>query len=453
MSAPNNSTAAKQLAELQIPFVDPTHDTYNHSRAVWNARVDSKPAFIAQPDSAVQVSQLVHLALAEKLPLAVRGGGHNVHGACVCDGSLVIDLTRMKAITVDAPACTAVAQPGLTIAEFVHAIAAEDRIVTFGSHQHVGLAGLTLSAGIGLLMSRYGLLSDNLLAAEVVLADGSIVSASATDHPDLLWAIRGGGGNFGVVTSLTYRLYPAEPTIAGMLVHPISCTEQGLRFYRDFTRNLPDSLAVFAAIATPPNGVPAFSFFACYTGPLEEGERLLAPLRAFGTPIMDRLGPIPAAAMLEFLAGADPAGGRYAYGTRFLPGLSDDTITQLVKYGNQRTSPASVVVVYEFHGEVRRHSTQESAFPGRDMPYAAGMYASWPSGDDTPHLQWLHSFGRALDPFAAGPGPIGLSNAIDEADVRAAYRGQYARLQQIKAKYDPKNLFCHNYNIRPAAAG
>ncbi len=450
MLVPGRSPAALRLTELDIPFVDPAQGSYDRDRAVWNARIDCRPAFIAQPETSFQVSQLVLLAKSEGLPLTVRGGGHDVLGSCVRDGALVVDLSRMKSISVDLGSNTAIAQPGLTVAEFIHAISARDRIVTFGSHQSVGLAGFTLSGGIGLLMSRYGLLCDNLLSAEIVLADGSIVQTSAAEHPDLLWAIRGGGGNFGVVTSLTYRIHPIQPTIAGARVYPISHAEEGLRFYREFTRDLPDSLSVFAAMGTAPSGVPVFSLLSCYTGPLDKGERLLAPLCSFGTPVIQTLAPIPPAGMLEFLAGADPSGNRYAYDTRFLPALTDDAITQIVHYGTNRTSPTSVIVIYDFHGQARRPTLQDSAFPTRDMPYSLGMYASWPSGtDDAPHLEWLRSFGQAIDTLAAGTGPIGLSNASTEEAIRAAYRDQYPRLQQIKTQYDPTNLFCHNYNIPP----
>jgi FAD/FMN-containing dehydrogenase len=205
-------------------------------------------------------------------------------------------------------------------------------------------------------------------------------------------------------------------------------------------------------MANAPSGLPVFTFLCCYTGPLDRGERLLAPLRTFGKPIVETLAPMPPANMLEFLAGADPSGNHYAYDTRFLPALTDEAIKQFVHYGTHRSSSASVVVLYDFHGEARRPSLEHSSFPVRDMPYCLGMYAAWPaSGDDAPHLDWLHSFVKAAEPFTAGTGPIGLSSAAGEEAVREAYRGQYPRLQQIKAKYDPRNVFCHNYNIPPRA--
>jgi FAD/FMN-containing dehydrogenase len=450
MMTSTTSSIAQSLADLNIAFIDATQSTYDRDRAIWNGRINCHPAFIAYPQTSAQISQLVLLAQSGNLPMTIRGAGHSLFGSCICDHALVIDVSRMKSISVASDGSTVAAEPGLTIAEFIQTIAAHDLIVTFGSHKDIGLGGFTLSAGIGLLMSRYGLLSDNLLSAEVVLADGSVVRASGTERPDLLWAIRGGGGNFGVVTSLTYRIHPIEPTIAGALVYPIAQAEEGLRFYREFTRDLPDSLSVFAVMANAPSGVPVFTLLCCYTGPLEEGERLLAPLRSFGTPVAQTLGPIPPQAMLEFLAGADPSGNHYAYDTRFLPALTDEAISQFVHYGTNRSSLASVVVVYDFHGEARRQTLEHSAFPVRDMPYCLGMYAAWPAGgDDTPHLEWLHSFAEAVAPFVSGTGPIGLSNAADEEAVRAAYRNQYPKLQHIKAKYDPKNVFCHNYNIPP----
>jgi FAD/FMN-containing dehydrogenase len=452
MMAPSTSSMALRLTDLNIPFTDSTRASYDRDRAVWNGRIDCRPACIAYPRTSLQVSQLVLLAQSEGLPLTVRGAGHSLLGSCVCDNALVADVSHMKSVSIAGDGNTVAAETGLTLAEFIHAIAAHDRIVTFGSHKDIGLGGFTLNGGVGLLMSRYGLLSDNLLSAEVVLADGRIVCASPTEHSDLLWAIRGGGGNFGVVTSLTYRIYPIEPTVAGALVYPIAQAEKGLRFYREFTRNLPDSLSVFSVMGNAPSGIPVFTLLCCYTGPLEEGERLLAPLRSFGTPVVQTLGSISPAAMLEFVAGADPSGNHYAYDTRFLPALTDEAITQFVHYGTNRSSPTSVVVIYDFHGQARRHSLEFSSFPVRDMPYCLGMYAAWPAGgDDIAHLDWLHSFAEAVDPFASGTGPLGLSNTAGDEAVRAAYRGQYQRLRQIKTMYDPKNLFCHNYNIPPNA--
>jgi FAD binding domain/Berberine and berberine like len=458
MIALNASPIAARFNELNISVVDPTQACYNNDRAVWNARIDCHPAFIAYPTTTSQVAELVLLAQSANLPLAVRGAGHDVLGSSVCDKALVIDLSRMKSVLVDENGNTATAQPGLTIAEFIQALSAQNRIVTFGSHKDVGLAGYTLSGGIGLLMSRYGLLSDNLLSAEIVLADGTIVQASSDEHPDLLWAIRGGGGNFGIVTSLTYRIYPVEPTIAGALVYPIAQAAEGLRFYRDFTSVMPDALTVFAVMATTPTGVPVFTFLCCYTGPVEDGERFLAPLRSFGTPIVDTLAPMHPAGMLEFLAGADPSGGRYAYDTRFLPSLSDDLIDQVVHYGANRTSATSVLVIYDFHGQARRTTLRDSAFPTRDMPYSLGMYASWPTKEsDSENLGWLHSLTQAVERFSSGTGPIGLSSASSQESVRKTYREQYGELQRIKTKYDPENVFCHNYNIppgeEPASAG
>jgi FAD/FMN-containing dehydrogenase len=441
---------ALRLTDLGIAFLDAKNPGYERDRRAWNGRFDCRPLCIAYPENAREVSQLVSLARDGKIPLTVRGAGHSVTGACVSDHALVVDTSRMKSIAVAPDGMSATAEPGLTVAEFIAAISMKNRIVTFGSHKSIGLGGFTLSAGVGLLMSRYGLLSDNLLRAEVVLADGSIVETSAAERPDLLWAIRGGGGNFGIVTSLTYRVFPIEPTIAGALVFPVAQAEDGLRFYREFTRDLPDSLSVFAVMATPPSGVPVFTLLCCYTGPLDEGERLLAPLKSYGQPLLSTLAPIPPAAILEFLAGADPAGNQYAYDTRFLSALSDEAIRQIVRFGTERSSPRSVVVIYDFHGQARRYPLAHSSFPVRNMPYCLGAYASWPAGvESAPHLAWLRAFIEESHAFTSGTGPIGLSNAAGEAEVRAAYRDQYPKLQQIKTRYDPENLFRHNYNIPP----
>ncbi|WP_213806183.1 FAD-binding oxidoreductase [Granulicella sp. dw_53] len=448
MPTRTETAITEELTDLQISFVDSAHKDYDQARALWNGRFDRKPAIVAYPGSAEQIVELIRIARTEGLSLAVRSAGHDAMGASACNEGIVIDLTRMKSISVDTANRIGTAQAGVTIGEFIEAIQEKNLIVTFGSHGTVGIAGYTLGGGIGILMNRYGLLSDNLLSAEIVTADGTIMQVSAKENPDLFWAIRGGGGNFGIVTSFTYQLHPVEPTLAGIVMHPVSQAKEALLFYREFTRNLPDAISVFAVIMGAPDGTPIFAFFASHIGPLDEGERLLAPLRAFGTPIMDLIAPVPPGAILALTSDRDPAGHNYAFDTRALAELSDEAIAEVVKYGNERTSPDSAVVVYEIHGAARRPDQNHSAVPLRHVPYVIGMYSGWHSEDETPHLAWMQAFKEALDPISVGPGPITLSG-LDSASVGAAYRHQYKRLQQIKAKYDPENIFCNNRNITP----
>lgn len=448
MPNPLKENISDELTEHDISVINHLHPDYNKARSVWNGRFDRKPALVAYPESAKQVAEIMRIARTQDMAFTVRSSGHDPMGAGACDDGIVIDLSHMKAISVDTANSTATAQAGATIEEFIQAIREHDLVVTFGSHGTVGLAGYTLGGGIGILMSRYGLLADNLISAEIVTADGKILQTSVTNSPDLFWAIRGGGGNFGIVTSFTYTVHPVEPTLAGLIMHPASFAADGLRFYRDFTRNLPDALSVFAIFMSASDGTPIFAFFVCHTGPLEEGGRLLAPLRDFRPPMMDTIEPMAPADILAFTSGRHPAGNHYAFDSRAIAELSDEAIAAIVKHGNERTSPDSTVVIYDIHGAARKRDHNYSAVALRDVPYVIGMYSGWPSGDGTPHLAWMRSFREALDPIAVGTGPVTLS-AVDGTSVSTAYRHQYKHLQQIKAKYDPQNIFCHNRNILP----
>lgn len=436
-------------ATLRGSVICPGDAEYNAARAVWNARVDCRPALIVRAADATDVSAAVCFAREEGLPLAVRGAGHHPAGYATVDDGLVLDLSGMKGLVVDTAARTARVEAGVTAGEFMHAIHDQGLISTVGSHPTVGMIGMTLGGGMGLLMGKYGLACDNVIAAEVVTADGKQHTASETEKSDLFWAIRGGGGNFGVVTSLTYRLHPEEPTLAGLILHPLERTGDVLRFFREFTANAPDELGVLVALLTGPDGNPFCGLMVSYTGSLEEGERALAPLRAFGPPLVDMVQPAPYVSLLDMFEGHDPAGGRYSYSVRHLPEITDEAIDVIAEFGSCLTSPGTAIVVYHQHGAVRRVPVEATAYAARQVPYQIGIYAGW-QGEDAPHIDWCCRFREAIEGHSTGTGYLNLLEDADETHVKAAYAANYARLQQVKGECDPDNLFRRNPNIRPA---
>jgi hypothetical protein len=429
----------------------PEDADYDAARAVRNGRINKYPALIVYAQNTDDVVEAVRFARAESLPLSVRGAGHHITGACVAESGVVIDTAALKELVVDAEALTVEAGAGLTTGEFIRPLHEQGFIVPTGSHDSVGLAGITLSGGLGILMGKYGLVCDNVLAAQIVTADGEVLTASATEHSDLFWAIRGGGGNFGVVTSLTFRIYPIEPTIAGIVLHPVARVREVLTFYREYTKELPDEVNAFFVTMTGPGGMPVCGIMACYTGPsLDDGERLVAPLREFGPPVMAMLGPAPYLSLLDALKDHDPAGHHYAFASRGLPTLTDELLEAVAQGAESVSSPGSAVVLYHLHGVASRVGDGETAFAGRSVPYFLGAYAGWAPGEAAPHLAWLEGFVASVEPYRAKVGYVGLSGECDSDSVSAIYGENYRRLAEIKAIYDPENVFCHTHNIVPA---
>lgn len=447
----SQTTVTDFARQLCCRTVIPGDNDYDAARAVWNGRIDKHPALIVYPTNTEEVIQTVRFTSNESLPLSVRGAGHHTGGACVAQSGVVIDTSALKELTIDSAASTATAGAGLTTGEFVRTLHAQGFIVPTGSHDSVGLAGITLCGGIGILMSKYGLVCDSLLSAEIVTADGAVRIASAVENPELFWALRGGGGNFGVVTSLTYRVYPIEPTIAGVVFHPIARIRELLDFYREFTRQLPDELNAFFLVQGGPDGNPLCGIIACYTGEsLEEGERLVAPLREFGPPIVQMLGPAPYFVLLDALKDHDPAGNHYAFSLRSLPVLTDELLDAIAAKGARLSSPHSAVVLYHLHGVAARIAPEETAFPARHIPYFLGTYANWVPGEAAPHLAWLESLLTSVDSYTAKVGYVGLTGDCDCSQVESLYGPNYARLSRVKAMYDPQNLFCNTDNILPS---
>jgi FAD/FMN-containing dehydrogenase len=444
------------LTSLQSQFrgeiLTPGSAGYDESRKIWNAMIDRRPAAIARCTSPEDVKAVVRFALDHDLYPAIRGGGHNVAGLAMVDDGLVIDLTPMKNIVVDQPNRTATAQMGLTWGEFDRETQLYGLATTGGLISTTGIAGLTLGGGVGWLMSRCGLVCDNTLSYDIVLATGDSIHATADNYPDLFWALKGGGGNFGVVTSITYRMYPISTVISGMVLHPLANARKVLEFYRDFTMaGLPDELTVYAATFSTPDGNPVVALIPCWCGgDLAQGERLLDPLRKFGSPIADLINAMPYTAMQQMIDAGAPFGLRSYWKSRFLRELPDAAIDTFVQFAESRSSPLTFAILEHAHGAVSRVKPDATAFPSRSDGFDLVLISLWGNAEEDPrHIEWTRTFHSAMQPWSAGSVYVNSLDQDDGARVPEAYAQNYARLSAIKGTYDPHNRFRRNQNIQP----
>ncbi|WP_431893062.1 FAD-binding oxidoreductase [Nonomuraea sp. bgisy101] len=440
------------------------HTDYDTARAVWNGAVDRRPRVIARCGGTADVAAAMRFARDHDLEIAVRGGGHNVAGTAACDDGIVIDLSAMRAVWVDPAGRTARVQGGALWGDVDHETQTHGLATTGGIVSHTGVAGLTLGGGIGFLMRKHGLAVDNLLAAEVVTAEGGIVRASADEHPDLFWALRGGGGNFGVVTSFRFALHPVGPTVmAGPVFWAADDTADVLRFYRDFTAAAPDELGTVVRLGTvPPLPVipedlhyrPAIAVACCYAGAVEDGERAVRALRRFGTPLVDLLAPTPYVAHQSGLDDSVPHGWHYYWKATNLAGLSDGAIDTIADHAYTAGSPRTYAAMFHMGGAVARVPDDATAYTGRDVERNIVIDAVWlpdESGERAAaETAWARGFLEALQPHRAGVYVNFLDSDDDSSRVREAYGDHtYRRLAEVKAKYDPDNAFHHNKNIHP----
>jgi FAD/FMN-containing dehydrogenase len=448
-----------------MELIEPGDERYDDARRVWNGAIDRRPAVIARCASAEDVSTALRHARERDLRVAVRGGGHGIAGHAVCDGGLVVDLSPMREIAVDPQSRTARAGGGVLWGELdaatqAHALATVGGIVT-----HTGIAGLTLGGGIGWLMRRHGATADNLLAADLVTAGGERVRASEHEHPDLFWALRGGGGNFGVVTAFEYRLHPVGPTVpAGPLYYALDDAPEVLRFYREFAAAAPDELTTILNLRQAPplaflpehvHGRPVLAVTVCYAGPLERGEELLRPLRAFGRPLVDAIAPRPYVELQAMFNPTVPHGWHYYWRSWEVPPLTDAAIDTLVAQTERITSPRSYVIVFQLGGAVARVPDGATAYPQRDAAHNVNINAAWLPDDPEAdaHVRWARECFDALGPGAAGRAYVNFLSDEGQERVRAAYgAAKYARLVDVKRRYDPENVFRLNQNIDPAGA-
>jgi FAD/FMN-containing dehydrogenase len=456
-------------ATMQIPgfrgnVIAPDDNRYDEARAVWNATVDRRPRLIARCSGTADVAAAVRFARDRDLEVAVRGGGHNVAGTAVCDDGIVIDLSAMRAVSVDPVERTAHVQGGALWGDVDHETQAHGLATTGGIVGHTGVGGLSLGGGIGWLMRKHGLTVDNLVEAEVVTAEGDIIRVSTNDHPDLFWALRGGGGNFGVVSAFRFTLHPVGPTVmAGPVFWAAEDTTDVLRFYRDFVTDAPDELGNVIRLGTIPPlpGVseelhfrPAIAVASCYAGPVEDGERAVRALREFGTPLVDLVGPT---FYVDHQSGIDdtvPHGWHYYWKATNLTDMSDEVIDIVSEHAYGATSPRSYAAMFHMGGAVARAPRDATAYPGRDVEHNIIIDAAWLPEQDDPvgaaETAWARRFLAALQPHRAGVYVNFLDSDDDTSRVREAYGDDtYRRLAEVKVKYDPENVFHNNKNIEP----
>jgi FAD/FMN-containing dehydrogenase len=415
--------------------------------------VDKRPAAVIYCAGTDDVIAAVNFARSRNFLVSVRGGGHNVAGNSVCDDGIVIDVSRMKGIEVDPVRRVARAQAGLSLGEFDTATQSHGLATTMGINADTGISGLTLGGGFGKLGRKHGLTCDNLIAAEIVTADGRLLTASATENADLFWGIRGGGGNFGIITSFEYRLHPVGPMLlTGSVLHSYDHAHDAMQFYHAFASNAPDELSVDAALVPGPSGAPLFNISACYIGPFGEGERAVKPLLEYGAPVDSQLALVP---YLHIQSAADsifPRGRRYYWKAQFLRELTDEAIdTMIARYA---TAPGmSLFVLQHVGGAIARVPVSETPYVNRDALYDCFPISIWDNpADDDAHIGWARESWSAMTRLSTGG--VYANNLGDEGTerVQAAYGENYARLTALKNKYDPENFFRLNQNIRPSLA-
>jgi FAD/FMN-containing dehydrogenase len=426
---------------------------YEEARLVWNGNVNRRPAVIVRCAHASDVQRAVEFAGARKLLVSVRGGGHSAPGYGTNDGGLVIDLSRMKAITVDPARRTARAEGGVLWRELDAATQAHGLATTGGTVSNTGIGGLTLGGGMGWLMGQHGLTIDNLIAADVITADGKLLRASATENADLFWALRGGGGNFGVVTAFEYRLHPVSQVLGGMVLYPLDQARDVLRFYREFCPTLPDQAEANAALLTSPDGAPVAALLLGYNGAIEEGEKVLAPARRFGKPLADMVAAMPYGARQSMLDAPNAEHGLHRYWrSAFTETISDGLIDELVAAASKFSSPLSALIFFYVHGAATRVSVGETAFSARRPQWDFDAIGQWTDGtQSSTHIAWLRGVWARLEPHLKGSVYVNHVAADDLPEkVRSSFGENYSRLRALKAKFDPTNLFRINANIPPA---
>jgi len=426
-------------------------DAYDTARRIWNASIDKHPGMIARCANRNDVARAVKFARAHNVLASVRSGGHNVGGRALCDDGIVIDLSAMNRVSVEADARKVHVQGGALLDDVDRATHPHGLAVPAGVVPKTGIAGLTLGGGVGWLVRKYGMSIDNLLGCEVVTAQGEIVTADAGTNPDLFWALRGGGGNFGIVTAFTFRAQPVSMVLGGLILWPRSEARAVLRMYRDFIPGAPEELTAYAGMVSTPDGVPVAGLLACWCGDIAEGERVLEPLRKFGTPLIDAIQPMPFPAMQAIVGNSFPDNMQNYWKSSFLKALSDDAIDTLVAQAALMKSPLSGLLVEYYGGAASRVGHADTAFAQRSGLYNVGITGQWPDpAENDQHIGWVRSAFDALQPYSNGDYLLNFSSEEVLDRTKAAFGDNYARLAQVKAKYDPTNFFSINQNIKPA---
>lgn len=450
------SAAADLSASFGGQLLKPADKGYEEARKVHNGIVDKRPALIARCRGVADVVDAVALAIKLGLEVSVRGSGHNVAGRATIDGGIMIDLSLMRGVHVDAVGKTLRAQGGVTWGEVNRETQLHGLAVTGGVVSTTGIAGLTLGGGLGWLMGKYGLALDNLRAVELVTADGKVLRASKQEEPDLFWAIRGGGGNFGIATCLEYDLHRVGPVVTGgPIIYPIERSRDVLEFFRARTRSLPDEHTLFASLTHAPDGsgTEVAALVTCHCGPAADAERAIWPLKGFGAPILDAVGPMPYCQLNSMLDANYPRGALNYWKSNFLMELSDAAIATMIECFARCPTPMGQLLLEHIHGAAARVDARDTAFPHRQKGYNFSILAQWIQPSDTSRcISWARETYESMRPFFASGRYVNYLDDDEVGDpVAAAYGPNYRRLQRIKAKYDPKNFFRMNQNIRPLA--
>jgi FAD/FMN-containing dehydrogenase len=433
-------------------IIVPGDVAYDSARRIWNASIDRYPAVIARCSGVADIVSAVKFARANDLVASVRGGGHNVAGRALCDDGIVIDLSTMRGVVVDPQSQTVRVQGGATLADVDRETHAYGLAVPTGTVSRTGIAGLTLGGGVGWLVRKYGLTCDNLLSCEVVTADGELLTASRTINPDLFWGLRGGGGNFGIVASFLFRAHPVSMVLSGLILYPRNQADAVLRHYRAFMTTAPEELTAYAAMIWTPEGVPVVGVAVCYCGDLADGERVLGPLRAFGTPVLDAVQPMPFPVMQKILEDAFPEGTYNYWKSTFLKEISDKALDVIIEHANRAQSPLSGVVIEFYGGAATRVAVGDTAFAQRQAQYNVIIPAQWTdAAENDRHIGWARDFWNALKPYSSGGQILTLTSDVGEDMMRSVFGSNYARLVELKAKYDPANFFSLNQNIKARA--
>lgn len=440
--------------QLDGTLLTPADPGYDKARTIWNAMIEKRPKLIAACRSTADVVAAVRHARSHSLEVSVRGGGHNVAGNAICEGGLMIDLSPMNSVDIDPQRMRVAVGGGCTLGDVDRATQPHGLAVPSGIVSETGVGGLALGGGVGWLVRKYGMTCDNLLAAEVVTANGDVIRASAEDDTDLFWALRGGGGNFGVVTKFEFQAHPVRDVTGGMILHPRSAMRDVMRAYRDVIETAPLEITAYCAALTTPDGTPVTAIIGCYCGDAAGADAALQPLRSIGTPIADMMTTMPRIDLQTMFDGGFPYGNRNYWKSTFLDALNDDAIDVLVEHAGRIASPLSALMVeYYFGGPSSEIGETETAFAHRGAAYDIGIVGQWvEAAEDATHMQWARDTYAALAPHANGriyANLMGADQMTQDSDLRAAFGANYERLVTLKRRYDPDNFFHLNQNIKP----
>jgi len=462
MNSIDRDTIQALNESVRGPVIAPSDPEYDQARSIWNAMVEKRPGAIVRCTGVADVMQVVQVAKDRDLLVSVRSGGHNIAGNALCDGGLTIDLSEMKSVHIDPDARQAYVEPGANLGDLDHEAQAFGLATSLGINSTTGVAGLTLGGGFGWLTRKYGLTVDNLAAVEMVTADGHRVRASADQNPDLFWAIRGGGGNFGIVTQFVFNLHPVGPLVlSGLVVYPLEQARTLLMQYREYVDTIPDDIGVWAVLRKAPplpflsesvHGREVVVFAFMHSGDIEEGQRLIEPVRHFGEPLGEHIGATPFVAWQQAFDPLLTPGARNYWKSHNLAELGDGAIDAVIEYAQKLPSPQCEIFIALLGGEANRVAVDSTAYVHRDVKFVLNVHGRWNDPDrDAECISWSRDFFEAAKPYAMGGVYVNFMTEEETDRIGAAYGPNYDRLARLKRKYDPGNLFRLNQNIKPAA--